>query len=82
MKHAIFAYNYREAERHARESGLDHGKWIYADRRNKLEGLDPAQVITHQIDGWELNEGCFWAWEFYKQRCAMYGVPIGGSDND
>ena len=60
MKHAVFAYNFREAQEHARASGLQQGQWIYADRRYKLEGLDPAQVITHQVEGWELNDGCRW----------------------
>lgn len=82
MKHAVFAYNYREAEQHARESGLDHGQWIFADRRYKLEGLDPAQIITHQVPGWEENENCRWAWEFYRQRCQIYGIPIGGSNSE
>lgn len=78
MKHLVFANSFAEAQDHAEDSGLDHGQWIYADRRNKLEGFHPQDVITHRVEGWELNDGCRRAWDFYRQRCAEYGV--GGSD--
>lgn len=80
MKHFVFAYDFAEAQEHARESGLDHGQWVFADARNKLEGVHPANIITHQVDGWESNDGCRWAWDFYRQRCQMYGV--GGVESE
>lgn len=78
MKHFVFAYSFEEAQAHAYESGLEHGQWIFADARNKLEGLNPEHIITHQVEGWEQNDRCRWAWDYYKQQCTRYGV--GGSN--
>jgi len=74
MKHVVFAGTFMEAQEHAEESGLEYGQWIYADRRNKIESIDPREIVTHKVGTWEYNADVVYAWRFYLERCAAYGV--------
>lgn len=76
MKHLIFAGTIEEAQTHARESGLDHGQWAYADARNKVEGLRPENAVTHLVGSWEYNSDVVWTYRFWQDRCRQYGFEV------
>jgi len=79
MKHVVFAGTFEEAQEHANDTGLDHGQWVYGDARNKIEGLNPHDIITHRVGTWDYNSDVVWTWRYYQDMCREHGVG-GGED--
>ena len=76
MKHYVFAGTFKQADDHARESGLDHGQWIYADGRHKLQGIHPENMVVHRIGTWHMNDRVMIAWNYYQELRAMHGMEV------